>query len=101
MPTSTWSTSLKPSLRTVLLATKVGFVSGFAFLVLAFVTAFGANGDGHGPAIVDYVEPLVIFPVDLLGLSHNGAIFPAATFWGVIVSVLTFIALRTRDAFRR
>jgi hypothetical protein len=101
MPASTWSTGLKPSLRTVLLATKVGFVSGCAFLVVAFVTAFGANGDGHGPAIVDYVEPLVMFPVDLLGLSHNGAIFPAAAFWGVIVGVLTFIALRTRDAFRR
>ena len=79
---------------------KVGFICGFAFFVVAFVLLIGAHGDGHGPAFIDYFAALVDFPVDLLGLSRKGAVFPATAFWGVVAGVLMFIALQTRDAFR-
>ena len=79
---------------------KVALSVGFAFFVVAFLLLIGAHGDGHGPDFVNSFEALVDFPVDLLGLSRNGAVFPATAFWGVVAGVLTFIALQTRDAFR-
>lgn len=55
------------------------------FLVFLFATILMAQGNGTAPGIAHFSERLIRLPINMLGLSSNGAIAPAVLFWSLWV----------------
>jgi hypothetical protein len=86
--------------RIFVISIGVGIIATLAFVAVAVGAIFMTGGDGSAPAITHFMLGLTNVPVKLLGLPHQGAVYPAGVFWGTISAAITFVLLLFTKMFR-
>ena len=86
--------------KNMLLSGLIGFCAAFGFLLLTIMSVLLVGGDGTAPTITHVMLSLIEFPVKLLALSVDSWIL-AASFWGGVIAVFTFVVLQMIRVLRR